>query len=443
MKPLLDIIIPSFNNPVLLSSCLNSLRLTMVYPLHEMVRIIVVNNGHPGMKEYLATAKHVTVLESGKNLGWEGGLKLGLESSTAPFVMFANDDIRFVSGTNEWFWRLISLFNDPSVGAVGPCSNFVMGPQNIFSDICGPILDVKYLIGYCMIIRREALNKAGGVDDSLPGGDDIDLSIRLRDAGYRLLARRDTFVFHHGQATGNRVKAGYWNSPQMQESTNLALIKKHGMLKYFETMIVGHVDFNIYEFYKRASSDIEGDICRKHVVGEKILDLGCGGRKTHEKAIGVDHFSNGKRIPLVTEESSSCVATINADASVEIPVDEESQDTIIARHLLEHCQDTLGTLSVWNRALRKDGVLILAVPNHELGNTIVMNPEHLVSFTPLSLKNQATVCGFQMTDLYVDVNGVSFVGIFKKTGLPHSGIFIPPPTKHCKGAELVAEGACA
>ena len=441
MKTLLDVIVPSFNNPQMLVSCLNSYKLALYGPQGTMVRYIIVNNGSATMENYIKEDDNCVVLEPGENLGWEGGLKLGLQHSTAPLVLFSNDDIRLVSGQHEWIWKMVSLFNDPTVGAVGPSSNFVMGVQNIFADIMDKVLETKFLIGFFMMVRRDALDKVGGVDDTLPGGDDIDLSIRLRDQGYRLLARRDVFVFHHGQVTGQKVHEGYWNSLAMQQKTNLALIKKHGMKKFYETMVMGTMTDKPYAINGFADTDVEGDACRKHVQGDKILELGCGGRKTVPNAIGIDFHTAGDKIPFVTADNGVAVTDIVSDASKLLPVGSGSQDTIISRHLLEHCQDPIGTLSAWNKAIKPGGTLIVAVPHNGLGNTMMMNPEHVNSFTPQSLRNLAVCAGFSEVHLHENLNGISFVSVFKKTKEPYFAISDPLTTLSPVAARL--EEVCA
>lgn len=44
-------------------------------------------------------------------------------------------------------------------------------------------------------------------------------------------------------------------------------------------------------------------------------------------------------------------------------VADDSQDFLIANHVIEHCQDTLGTLRHWLRVLKPGGVLYMAVPD--------------------------------------------------------------------------------
>jgi cellulose synthase/poly-beta-1,6-N-acetylglucosamine synthase-like glycosyltransferase len=116
-----------------------------------------------------------------------------------------------------------------------------MGIQNIFATGTQNVVAVNFLVNFCCMVRRSALEKAGGIDDTLPGGDDLDQSIRLRKAGYRLLCNKNTFVYHHGFKTVERVHGdstiqGGWNSVQMMERTNFALINKHGLKEWLLCM---------------------------------------------------------------------------------------------------------------------------------------------------------------------------------------------------------------
>jgi len=237
MNHLIDIIIPSFNNPQYLGPCVTSILKNYATP--NLCRIIIVNNGDP--ESINIDDKRVTVIHSKKNLGWEGGLKRGLEESKAEFVVFMNDDTYIPTSSRLWLNTLLQNFKDPSTGAVGPSSNVVMGSQNIFVDVEYHIYPATFLIGFCMMLRRSALDKAGGIDAGLPGGDDFDLSIRLRKAGYRLLVDRTVFVYHHGFTTGNKVHGDYtikggWNSFEFKSEVDTALIQKHGFKEWWNTI---------------------------------------------------------------------------------------------------------------------------------------------------------------------------------------------------------------
>ena len=408
---IIDVIIPTFENPNYLYPCVNSLvgnRATV-----DLFKIIIVNNGHP---EYVKDIKHpdVTILQMKENKGWEGGLKAGLEVSKAPFVVFCNDDILVPTSSALWANRMLQHFRYPDCAAVGPSSNCVMGAQSIFASVPYSQFRSSFLIGFFMMLRRSALDAAGGVDDALPNhGDDIDLSIRLRKSGKYLVVDRDVFIFHHGFKTGSRVFGGYWNSADMREKTNFSLINKHGLNEWVQTTHNQYRSDTLEQM--RNMRDLEAEVVLKHVEGEKVLELGCGPKKTLARAIGVDVAPNGVAIPGLFHEVSQ--ADIVADVSKEIPVLAGDFDCVIARHILEHMIDPLQAVREWGKPLKHGGRLIIAVPNQDIQSTIPLNHEHVHAFNPGSLKNFMEAQGWVTETLEDTGNNLSFVGVFKKNGL--------------------------
>lgn len=405
------IIIPTYNNFDLLHQCLESI-LSNITALN-LFHIYVVNNGHKKSCDWV-NHKQVTVLQAEKNLGWEGGLALGLEKSTEPFVMFLNDDTFVPPSSKLWINKLLQPFIDEKVGAVGASSNVVMGMQNIFIQSIIPIFTTTYLIGFCFLIRRSACEEVGGIDQSLPGGDDLDISIRLRKAGYKLVVNKEVFVYHHGFKTGNRVHGasntpGGWNSYEMMEKTNHALIKKHGFIEWWKCIKGG---YEMPSLVHTTSKDSEGDRIRERIVGDVILDLGCGGNKTVPNAIGVDMIPKDQVIETLANAISS--ADINADITQPLPFKEKSVDTIIARHIVEHLMDSVTILKHWWSLLRVNGRLIIAVPNNAVHLSIPMNPEHVHGFSPESMKSLLEVCGFQVIEQLDGGNTISFITVAER-----------------------------
>lgn len=243
------VICPTWNNNQYLIPCIRS-----IISVSDDVHVYVVNNGEPGNMMGLAGPK-VTILQQDSNKGWEGGLKAGLEVAKEELIVFMNDDTLIPLTSKGWLEEMARYFEDPKVGAVGPSSNCVMGGQSIFAEIPPDqnVLRSTFLIGFCMMVRRSALEAVEGVDDSLPGGDDLDLSIRFRQKGYDILIDRNAFVYHHGFKTGERVKGGPnevggWNSVAMTEKTNFALMRKHGLKAWMATM--NNQILGVYEFQK-------------------------------------------------------------------------------------------------------------------------------------------------------------------------------------------------
>lgn len=411
MSHALDIIIPTYNNFEYLRPCLESILRNKTS--EGLFHVYVVNNGHKNSCDWI-NHNDITVLNTDSNLGWEGALEYALAKTSAPYVMFLNDDTLIPPTSLMWINQLLQHFIDDKVGAVGPSSNVVMGLQNIFSQTDPNVFTVKYLIGFCFVARREALIEVGGIDPSLPGGDDLDMSIRLRDAGYKLIVDKNVFVYHHGFKTGVRLngdeqKKNGWNSFEMTEKTNHALIRKHGFKKWWDCIKGG---FDLPPVVNLSTHDSEGDVIRKHIVGEKILDLGCGGNKTVPNAIGVDMIANNEFIETLVNTVST--ADVNADITKPLPFEENSIDTIIARHILEHLMDSVTILKHWRTLLKENGRLIIAVPNNAIHKSIPMNVEHVHGFDPVSLKSLLEVCGYKVIEQLDGGNTISFITVAKK-----------------------------
>jgi len=406
---LVSILIPTYNNLDYLIPCVNSILLHQATP--GLYDLILINNGDKGSMPPTDKNPEVRVIEVGENLGWEGGLKRGLREVKTEFVVFMNDDTYIPCFSAGWLNEMLEHFSDPKVAAVGPSSNCVMGPQNVFiPSIAQNVFNASFLIGFCVMIRRSALEEVGGVDDQLPyHGDDLDLSIRFRKAGYKLICDKRIFVYHHGFKTGGREFGSAWNSVEMTEKTNMHLIKKHGLKEFWKTIS------SMPPEPEWAREDKEGNVIRGLVNGGRVLDLACGDKKTVPQAVGVDWVAPGEKIPGLRGERS--VADIVADVSKPLPIEPESYDTVIARHILEHMLDPILALKDWGKVVKKGGTLILAVPNQDLRNSIPMNYQHVHAYNPESLKNLMHTLGWHTQEIIDPKNEVSLIGVFSKNGL--------------------------
>jgi len=198
-------------------SCLKTLRDT----LGPDDQVVVVDNGsRDETAAFLASVEWVEVVTHQQNEGFAAGCNAGARRARNPVVVFLNNDTLLPPG---WLEGLVTPFADPSVGATGPMSNVVSGPQCVIDDFYDPknIDDVvRYadvlrrraagqtqetgrLVGFCLAVRTQLFTEIGGYDEDfgLGGCEDDDLCNRLRSAGWRLLIAKDTFVHHIGHQT--------------------------------------------------------------------------------------------------------------------------------------------------------------------------------------------------------------------------------------------------
>lgn len=409
MKPTASIIVPTWNLPEYFTPCVESIAKTGV--LDGLCELIVVNNGLQNM-DFLKDWPNTKVLTPGKNLGWEGGLELGLKHAQGDFICFQNDDTLIPKATQDFYSQLLWPFSNKNIAAVGPTTTIAAGWHSVFNRATPRVLaEVSFLIFFTAMVRRSDLEAAGGIDTSAPGGDDLDLCMRLRKLGKVVVVNPDAFIIHHAFKTGERVKGGPdkpggWNSKEMSDRTNRWLIQKHGFKLYMETI-------RGFSYENREMPDLEAETVRQFVRGPKIIELGCGYRKTVPQAIGVDRSAKGEA-PTNLHEGLNSVADVQADVTKPLPRELCESDTVIARHILEHCINSVETLKNWNEALKLGGRLIIAVPNQDKINSIPLNPEHVAAYTPDSLKQLLELCGFKQIESRDPKNGISFVACFEK-----------------------------
>lgn len=158
----------------------------------------------------------------------------------------------------------------------------------------------------------------------------------------------------------------------------------------------------------------------------KGIDVGCGHRKTHPDAIGVDITPDGIAGSVGNAAGNISQADIETSGDqLDMFMDGEL-DYLVQRHNLEHYQDIIKTLQEWKRVVKPGGILGMVIPDDERCNTIQLDPTHLHVFTRASFKRLIELIG-GLKILYLEVllRDWSFVCILQKTdGFPE-GVFPP------------------
>ncbi len=219
---LVSIIVLNWNNLPYLRRCVESI---FAYTRPPFELIILDNGSTDGSRHYLneLVRKHrnVKVVLNERNIGAPAGLNRGLAVADGNFFVFLDSDTVVTEG---WLDRLLRWMEiDPTIGMVGPCSNFASGQQisvkyrnlkemhQFAQEWCerniGTGYEMPALISFCVLMRRSVIDAIGGMDArfGLIMHEDIDYSLRALVAGFRFWLALDAFVHHYGNRTSERL----------------------------------------------------------------------------------------------------------------------------------------------------------------------------------------------------------------------------------------------
>lgn len=222
--PTLSIVIPTYNGLDHLRRCLASVRRHAPAGTQLIVADDASTDGtHAWLRRY---CPEVEVVDLPVNQGFCGAVNAGVARARGEVVELLNNDTEVCAG---WAETALRHFTDPTVGSVAPLVLFFDRPEVIDSagqeyHLCGwgknryygerlqtrnlePV-EVFGPSGSSGFYRREALDRAGVMLPEYGAYyEDVDLSFRLRWAGYRCIHEPAARVFHCESATYGRQKS--------------------------------------------------------------------------------------------------------------------------------------------------------------------------------------------------------------------------------------------
>lgn len=226
--PFVSVIIPTKNNENDLTDCLVSIW-KLDYPLDKIEIIIWDNNSRQDSKNRIKNflvdmtkEKYVTALfiEHNDNYGVytsrnELCKRVG---SDAQFILSIDDDVILPS---QFFEGLLPVFQDDSpVGIIGPRTVFDDDPSETahgaglvnwwtgrYSDVdARNVMECDYVIGCCMLIRREVIDSIGGFDrDYYISHGEVDFCLKAKKKGYKIMYYPDVVVRHRVARGGTQT----------------------------------------------------------------------------------------------------------------------------------------------------------------------------------------------------------------------------------------------
>lgn len=211
---------------------------------YDDLEVIVVDNAsEDGSVQYLLSLETrfpLEVVQNDENRSFSEANNQGIARADGELVLLLNNDIEpFWPG---WLRRMVATMERTSAGAVGarlvyPARpgldnagdeehpdltlqhrgiHFTSDPggvpraRNLGSgeDPTGPhaaaVHEVAALTAACLLVRKQALEKVGGLSEGYRyGTEDVDLCLKLRDAGYELVYDGGAALWHHEFGTQN------------------------------------------------------------------------------------------------------------------------------------------------------------------------------------------------------------------------------------------------
>jgi len=241
--PTVSIVIPVHNQWAYTVRCLVAVLDQSRDVAHE---VIVVDNGST---DETATALaqlaqpgrlvEVRVHHNAANLGFARACNQGAALARGEFVLFLNNDTEPRRG---WLSALLAavradppvaaaagsrlLFADDTIQSAGlmlaygfpyPLSVIPRSYRKPAAE-APPSGPVRAVTGACLLVRADAFRAAGAFDEGFENGyEDIDLCLRLGEAGGKILFVAESVVTHHEAVSGGRFKNEAANLDRLQQ----------------------------------------------------------------------------------------------------------------------------------------------------------------------------------------------------------------------------------
>jgi len=217
-SPHVAVVVLTWNGEEDTVACLASLQRVH----YDNLSVVVVDNGSADrtVPRVRAEFPDVAMLETGANLGFAGGNNVGIRYALdhgADYVFLLNNDTIVDPAVVR---HLVDAAEaDPSVGVIGPKVFFFSEPDHVWygggwvqrwAGASGHIglgerdrmnqgepLDTAYVTGCALMARASVLRRVGLLEPAFfIYWEDVDLSFRIRRAGYRVLYAPRAVLWH-------------------------------------------------------------------------------------------------------------------------------------------------------------------------------------------------------------------------------------------------------
>ncbi|NQV41140.1 MAG: glycosyltransferase family 2 protein [Candidatus Marinimicrobia bacterium] len=282
VDPSICILVLNWNGAEDTIECIQSLK-KVTYPKAEMV---VIDNGSTddSVRRIQTQFSDVKIIELESNLFYGGGNNAGLEWAHQhgfDYVIFLNNDTTVEPGFLE---PLLAGFDySQGVGIVAPLMCYSAAPEliwygggkiNLWTGVVEhqhirkkvSTLEEKskttdYITGCCLMMPTNLASELGGFDLSFQMyGEDVDLSLRTRASGYKLVFVPESKIYHKVSASVGGEFA--FSKLKRKLAGLLRIIATHAKWYQWPTIIVSQIllSFNYaFIYFKNKSTSGNSD----------------------------------------------------------------------------------------------------------------------------------------------------------------------------------------
>ena len=216
-----DVIIPVYNAPEYVNFCVYALikntkkeSLGKIYLLDDCSNNIT-RNLIDNLKEKYSDL--IEVVHNKKNLGFIKNVNNGFKISHEQYVMLLNTDCFVAKNTVGKLMK--HMENNKKIGLICPiCSNaanltlpifdgysYMMMDDLLERKFEGQNFDACTVVGNCLMISRDCINRVGGLDEiyGMGYGDETDYQFKAMAKGFEAKVAIDTYVFHKAEVSFN------------------------------------------------------------------------------------------------------------------------------------------------------------------------------------------------------------------------------------------------
>jgi cellulose synthase/poly-beta-1,6-N-acetylglucosamine synthase-like glycosyltransferase len=232
--PSVSIIICTYNSEKYLAKVLDAI-LAQRYPKDLLEMIVVDDNSKDSTVKaadaYKSRFSSFHIIVKGKDFrkGAAVSTNIGIKRSKGEIVCSIDSDAII---SKNWIKRIVAQFKDKKVASVAGYIN-TANPEFLSARLVGAELEDRYArinkkevdhVSTCnTAYRKSALEKVGGFDERIYYGYDVDLSYKLKQAGYKILLLKDVGCVHYWKESFS----GYLRQQFNVAYGRLQLIAKH------------------------------------------------------------------------------------------------------------------------------------------------------------------------------------------------------------------------